>query len=147
MKIVKRTFLMLILMITVTLVTNTTVYAEPQGMPGIPGVPGPGGDIQQWVVTPDPSITLQVETETFNHQPTVEDAGPLLVIGGRILGIVRNIAIVVCILMISVLGVKYIVGSLEEKAKYKETMIPLIIGAGVVVFSVVIAEAIFNMMT
>ena len=39
------------------------------------------------------------------------------------------VGIVISITMVSVLGIKYMIGSVEEKAEYKKTMIPMIIGA------------------
>ena len=36
---------------------------------------------------------------------------------------------VISVVMIAVLGIKYMMGSAEEKAEYKKTMIPYIVGA------------------
>ena len=45
-----------------------------------------------------------------------------------ILGWLRNISAIVSVIAIMVVGLKYIIGSVEEKAKYKETLIPIVIG-------------------
>jgi len=50
-------------------------------------------------------------------------------IGGKIAGILTTIGIVVAVIVLLVLGIKYMVGSAQEKAEYKKTMIPYIIGA------------------
>ena len=55
-------------------------------------------------------------------------------IGNKIVSIIKNIAIVVSVSVILVLGIKYMMGSAEEKADYKKTMIPYFIGA-VMVFA------------
>ena len=47
----------------------------------------------------------------------------------KILTILRGISIFVALISVSILGVKYIVGSVEEKAQYKERLIPIAIGA------------------
>jgi len=47
---------------------------------------------------------------------------------GNVLGLVRNIGAVVSVLGIAVLGLRYMWGSVDEKANYKETMFPFIIG-------------------
>lgn len=49
--------------------------------------------------------------------------------GGRIVGVIRVIGTIVSVAMVSVIGIKYILGSAEEKAGYKKTMIPYLIGA------------------
>lgn len=46
-----------------------------------------------------------------------------------VLTIVTNIGMVVAILMSAILGVKYMLGSVEEKAEYKKDFIPYIVGA------------------
>ena len=50
-------------------------------------------------------------------------------LGDTIFTIVRVGGIVVAVIILVVLGIKYMVGSAEEKAEYKKTMIPYIIGA------------------
>ena len=47
--------------------------------------------------------------------------------------------------MIMVLGVKYMLGSVEEKAEYKKSFVPLIIGIVLVVAATAIASFIFTM--
>ena len=48
---------------------------------------------------------------------------------GKVLGIVQTIGIGTAVIMLSLMGVKYMVASVEEKAKYKEQMVPYLIGA------------------
>ena len=50
----------------------------------------------------------------------------------NILGWIRNIAAVAAVIIIAILGVKYMIGSTEERADYKKSFIPLIIGIVVV---------------
>ena len=52
---------------------------------------------------------------------------------GTILGVVRSIGAVVSVIGIAVLGIKYMLGSIEERANYKETMLPFIIGIVILV--------------
>ena len=47
---------------------------------------------------------------------------------GTILGFVQVIGSAIAVIMIVVLGIKYMVGSAESKAEYKKTMIPYLIG-------------------
>ena len=59
--------------------------------------------------------------------------------------IVSVIAISVIVLI--VLGIKYMMGSVEEKAEYKKTLMPYIIGAGLVFAASVIASAVVTFMS
>ena len=45
-----------------------------------------------------------------------------------ILGTITVIGIVISAITLTVLGIKYMIGSVEEKAEYKKSMIPYIIG-------------------
>ncbi len=50
-------------------------------------------------------------------------------IGKRIIGMVQAIGSIVSVLVLVILGIKYMMGSAEEKAEYKKTMIPYLVGA------------------
>lgn len=63
---------------------------------------------------------------------------------GSILGTIQWIAIVAAVIIITILGIKYMFGSLEEKAQYKKSMLPLVIGIAVVVLATTITNLIFD---
>ncbi len=50
-------------------------------------------------------------------------------IGNIILGTIRALGTVIAVVALMVIGLRYMFGSLEERANYKETMIPYLIGA------------------
>ena len=54
---------------------------------------------------------------------------------GIILGIAQTIGSLLAVICLIVLGVKYMMGSIEEKAEYKKTFIPYLIGA-IMVFAI-----------
>ena len=58
---------------------------------------------------------------------------------GSIMGTIRNIAVIAAVIVLMIIGVKYILGSVEEKAEYKKTFMPLIIGIVLVVLATSIA--------
>lgn len=64
---------------------------------------------------------------------------------GKIMGMIRNVAAIAAVIIIMVLGVKYMLGSVEEKADYKKSFVPLIVGIVLVVAATQIASFIFNM--
>ena len=59
-------------------------------------------------------------------------------------GIITTVGIVVSVVVLVVLGIKYMIGSAEEKAEYKKTMIPYIIGAILVFAASAIASIVMG---
>ena len=53
----------------------------------------------------------------------------MLNIGNTIIGIVQLLGSGVSIIVLIVIGIQYMLGSIEERAEYKEKMMPYIIGA------------------
>lgn len=49
--------------------------------------------------------------------------------GNKIIGVVQFVGTFASIFSLIVIGIKYMMGSVEEKAEYKKTMMPYIIGA------------------
>ncbi len=47
----------------------------------------------------------------------------------QILGVIQVIGTIAAVAMLMVIGIKYMLGSIEEKAEYKETLKPYLIGA------------------
>lgn len=56
------------------------------------------------------------------------DASDIFSKGGKVLKILRNIAAIVSVVTISIIGLRYMFGSVDQRAEYKETMRPVIIG-------------------
>ena len=50
-------------------------------------------------------------------------------IGKTIIGLLRGAGTVVSVIALIAIGIKYIMGSVEEKAIYKQTLMPYLIGA------------------
>lgn len=55
--------------------------------------------------------------------------GDVMNIGNQIIGIITTVGVVVAVVILLVLGIKYMMGSTSEKAEYKKTMIPYLVGA------------------
>ena len=72
------------------------------------------------------------------------NTGTITTLGSQIIGIVTTIGSVVAVLILVVLGVKYMMGSAEEKAEYKKTLMPYVIGAVLVFAASTIAGVIFS---
>ena len=66
-------------------------------------------------------------------------------VGANIVDIVTTIGIIVAVVVLLVLGIKYMMGSASEKAEYKKTMIPYLIGAVLIFGASAIAKAVIQM--
>ena len=67
-------------------------------------------------------------------------------IGNSIIRILSTAGIVVSVVILIVLGIKYMMGSSEEKAEYKKTLMPYVIGAALVFAASSIAQIVYNFM-
>ena len=76
--------------------------------------------------------------------PDQKDTDGITNIGKRIMGILQAIGIVAAVIILMVLGIKYMMGSAEEKAEYKKTMIPYVIGAILLFGATTIANAVYK---
>ena len=56
-------------------------------------------------------------------------SGDIQNIGNSIIGIITTVGVVVAVVILLVLGIKYMMGSASEKAEYKKTMMPYLVGA------------------
>ena len=63
---------------------------------------------------------------------------------GRIMGLIRNIAVVVGVIMLMIIGVKFMLGSAEEKAEYKKSLMPLVIGIVIVMMATTLVSFVYN---
>ena len=72
------------------------------------------------------------------------DTTKVTTIGGKIINIIKVVGIVVGIAVVLIIGIKYMTGSVEQKAEYKKVMIPYIIGAVLLVAGTSIVKVIFN---
>ena len=65
-------------------------------------------------------------------------------LGQNVMGVIQVAGVVIAVIILMVLGIKYMMGSAEEKAEYKKTMMPYIIGAVLIFGATTIANAIYN---
>ena len=75
------------------------------------------------------SIVDPREDPTKFEPGGMTNTGTLQDIGNKIIGIIQVIGSVTSVIVLIVIGIKYMVGSLEERAEYKKTMMPYVIGA------------------
>lgn len=76
--------------------------------------------------------------------PTVEESEKITQKVGVIIGAVRNISAIVAVITIMIIGIKYMLGSVEEKANYKATMMPYVIGCVMAVIGTTLISFIYE---
>ena len=65
-------------------------------------------------------------------------------IGNQLIQIISTVGSIASVIVLVVIGIKYMMGSAEEKAEYKKTLLPYIIGAAFVFAASTIATFVFN---
>lgn len=81
------------------------------------------------------TVVFKDVIEDINYYTNVGDidsgsAGKLEGKISTVITVITNIGIIFSVLMPAVIGIKYMLGSVEEKAEYKKDMIPYLVGAG-----------------
>lgn len=76
---------------------------------------------------------------------TAQGTNSVMNVGGMIVAIVQTVGVVIAVVVLLVLGIKYMMGSAEEKAEYKKTMIPYLVGAVLIFAATTIVNVVYNM--
>lgn len=87
---------------------------------------------------PTPTIT------TMNQNKNITTA-KLDSIGPVVITIVRTIGVIVAIVVLLILGIKYMAGSAEQRAEYKKTMVPYVVGAVLLFAATTIVSMIYDL--
>lgn len=72
------------------------------------------------------------------------DDAAAIEIGNIIIWLVRTIGESIAVIMLLIIGIKYLMGSVEEKAEYKQSMWPYILGAILIFAGSAVTELIYN---
>lgn len=75
---------------------------------------------------------------------TAQEGGRAIEMAGKILRIVRTLGVVAAMVVLSIIGLKYMLASLDEKANYKENMIPYIVGCALLVLCTTLPSIIYS---
>lgn len=114
----KKTKIIFLIILFIFLITFMQVsYADSFGL----------GDLEQYRGTAKPS-------ESFNQKMN------------RVFFVIRLIGTVLSVIILTVIGIKYLLGSVEEKAEYKKTLMPYIYGAFFLFTGTLIPQLIFDLL-
>lgn len=78
---------------------------------------------------------------------TIQGSTEITTVGKTVVGIFQTVGIILSVLVLIILGVKYMMGSAEEKADYKKSMIPYIVGALLIFAASALAQIIYQFAT
>ncbi len=94
-----------------------------------------------------PNISVvQASDDIVNWDFNMNQQVPATVIRvtGFIIKFLRNMSIIITILVITVLGIQFMLGSVEEKANYKKSAINIIVGVVFITLVTSIVDVIFS---
>ena len=94
------------------------------------------------VLAVDPNTVLNELNGNSNVQ-----TNDLTKVGNNIVTIIQVVGIVIAVIVLLVIGIKYMMGSASEKAEYKKTMIPYIVGAVLIFAGTSLVRVIYSLST
>ena len=94
------------------------------------------------VLAVDPNTVLNGLNGNSNVQ-----TNDLIKVGNNIVTIIQVVGIVIAVIVLLVIGIKYMMGSASEKAEYKKTMIPYIVGAVLIFAGTSLVRVIYSLST
>ena len=137
-KLINKIVEILIVLIMLSTVFSNIVYAKP-APPGGYTDTGTGGS-----TTKSDKI---IDTDKYAPGNDAMDSPKAAAIAGTVLNVVQVIGIILAVGCISIVGIQYMVGSVEQKAEYKKTMTAMIVGAILLVSTTTIVKVIYSTVT
>ena len=99
-------------------------------------------------------MMISISISSFALEPTdmvgntsAKGTNEIQNVGNSVIGILQVVGIVLSVVILIVLGIKYMMGSAEEKAEYKKTMMPYIVGAALIFAASALAQVIYQFFT
>ena len=80
-------------------------------------------------------------------KPSNVETNSITKVGSSVIGILQTVGIVLSVIVLIVIGLKYMMGSAEEKAEYKKTLMPYLVGAALIFAASALAQVVFKFFT
>lgn len=97
------------------------------------------------VITMSAMVLATTDIGGVSINPTTPTDTTYQTVGNKVIGVIQVVGIIISVVCLMVLGIKYMMGSAEEKAEYKKTFIPYIVGAVVLFAASALAKSIYNL--
>lgn len=128
----KKSYLMLLILIILSLliisfIPNYSVARESDSNPSMSIFDDGGGG-----TAGESSISSTLgDLDDYDPSKSTVDIGQDEIVkkANAVIGVIKTVGIILSVLILVILGIKFMIGSVEEKAEYKKTMIPYLIGA------------------
>ena len=84
------------------------------------------------------------EIQPGDIKPNYTNTTEFTSLAGKVVGLIRTIGIVASVIILMVIGLKFLMGSAEGKAEYKKSLMPYVIGAVILFGASTIAGFVVN---
>lgn len=101
--------------------------------------------ISNVVLAANSTVDLSGKIDEIAKGDSLVTTDKLTNVGQTIVTIMQVVGIVVAVVVLLILGIKYMMGSAEEKAEYKKTMIPYLVGAVLIFASTTIVNVVYQL--
>ena len=88
--------------------------------------------------------TFNPNDDKWNPNPHIDSGGGFLEKAGTVLGVIKFSGIIISVVALTIIGIKYLLSSVEGKAEYKKTMLPYVIGVILIFAAVNLTAVIYN---
>jgi len=89
---------------------------------------------------------FQIDPDNYqSNGPTTEDVKDMYKFGGSVAGVIQIVGIIVSVGTMMILGIRYVMASADEKAEYRERLLPYFIGAVLLFGASNVVKIVFNM--
>ena len=90
------------------------------------------------------AIDISSLGDLANYGKIVGESEVFMDKAGKVITVVQTVGSIASVVCLIVIGIKYMTGSVEEKAEYKKTLMPYVIGAALVFAASAIAGIVFS---
>lgn len=91
------------------------------------------------------SDTIVSDPDSYDPASNVQDSPTAVAKIKTILGTIQLVGVVVSVIVLIIIGIQFMLGSVEEKATYKERMMPYIVGAVLLFASTTLVNVVYNL--
>lgn len=67
-------------------------------------------------------------------------------VAGSIVSLLQVVGTIIAVITIMILGIKYMMGSVQERAEYKKSMIPYLVGCILLFATITIVNAVYHLL-
>lgn len=96
------------------------------------------------IVLSSTMVLAATDPATYTGEGAKVQTTKLDTFGQNLVSVITTIGSIASVIVLVVLGIKYMMGSAEEKAEYKKTLLPYVLGAMLVFAASTIASVVFS---